>query len=164
MYEDEEDTLQADAEPVEKEIINEACTLPSAVTTGNAPRFIQNTDAPLHDESVIAVRDKFLNVSDEKVSDEDGCFPQHDDQSVRPDRGRLARLPVRDTSCAFGAREQGFHQRGIAEVHSARTDFCYLSDAPPDNAEECHTDQRCAPRPGARRQRCLRFLSVTTPT
>ena len=75
MYEDdhEEETLQADAKPVEKEMINEAYTLPSVVTTGKAQRFIQDTDAPLHDESVIAVRDKFLDVSGEKVSDEDGC-------------------------------------------------------------------------------------------
>ena len=28
---------------------------------------------PLHDESVIAVHDKFLDASDEKVSGEDGC-------------------------------------------------------------------------------------------
>ena len=37
-------------------VINETCTLPSVVTTGKAQRFIQDTDAPLHDESVIAVR------------------------------------------------------------------------------------------------------------
>ena len=31
-------------------------------------------DALLHDERVIAVRDKFMNASDEEVSDEDGCL------------------------------------------------------------------------------------------
>ena len=40
MYEDdlEEETLQAGAEPVEKEMINEACTLLSVETTGKALR------------------------------------------------------------------------------------------------------------------------------
>ena len=52
VYEDdlEEETLQADAEPVEKEMINEASSLLSIATTGKAQRFIQDTDAPLHDE------------------------------------------------------------------------------------------------------------------
>ena len=38
--------------------------------------LIQSTDAdaPLHVESVIAVRDKFLDASDEEVSDGDGCL------------------------------------------------------------------------------------------
>ena len=40
--------------------------------TGKTQRFIQDTDAPLHEESVIAVRDKFLDASDDEVSDEDG--------------------------------------------------------------------------------------------
>ena len=31
-------------------------------------------EALLHDERVIAVRDEFLNASDEEVSDEDGCL------------------------------------------------------------------------------------------
>ena len=47
-------------------------TLLSIVTNSQAQRFIQDTDAPLHDESVIAVRDKFLDASDDEVSDEDG--------------------------------------------------------------------------------------------
>ena len=38
---------------------------------------------------------------------------QNDDQSVQQDRGRLARLPVRDTSRAFKAREQGLRQRSV---------------------------------------------------
>ena len=40
MYEDdfEEETMQADAEPVEKEMINDDCTLLSVVTTGKAQR------------------------------------------------------------------------------------------------------------------------------
>ena len=74
VYEDlQEETLQADAEPAEKEMINEAYTLLSIAKTGKAQRFIQDTDAPLHDESVIAVRDKSMDVGDDKVSDEDGC-------------------------------------------------------------------------------------------
>ena len=38
--------------------------------------FIKNTitGAALHDKSVIAVRDKFPDVSDEKMSKEDGCL------------------------------------------------------------------------------------------
>ena len=44
------------------------------MTTGKAQRFIQDTDAPLHDESVIAVRGKSMDVGDGKVSDEDGCL------------------------------------------------------------------------------------------
>ena len=31
-------------------------------------------DAPSHDERVIGVEDKFMNASDEEVSDEDGCL------------------------------------------------------------------------------------------
>ena len=50
-------------EPVEKMMINVAYTLPNVVTTG-----------PLHDESAIAVCDKFLGVSGVKVSDEDSCL------------------------------------------------------------------------------------------
>ena len=68
------ETLQADAEPVEKEMINGANILLSSATTGKAQKFIQDTDAPLHDESVIAVRDKSMDVGDEKVSDEDACL------------------------------------------------------------------------------------------
>ena len=67
-------------------MINEACTLPSVVTTGEAQRFIQDTDSPLHDESVIEMRNEFLRVSDEKVSDGDGRLShsiQHDDQHVQ---------------------------------------------------------------------------------
>ena len=51
----EEKTLQGDAGPLEKEMINETGTLPSVATTGKAQRFIQDTDTPLHDESVVAV-------------------------------------------------------------------------------------------------------------
>ena len=50
----EEETLQTDAETAEK------------VTTSRTQ--IQDTDAPLHE-----VRDEFLDVSDDKVSDDDGC-------------------------------------------------------------------------------------------
>ena len=32
------------------------------------------TDAPSHDERVIAARDEFMDVNDEEVSDEDGCL------------------------------------------------------------------------------------------
>ena len=41
MYEDdhEEETSPADAEPVEREMIKEACTLLSVVTTGKTQRF-----------------------------------------------------------------------------------------------------------------------------
>ena len=69
-----EETLQSDAETAKKATINEAYTLPSVVTTGKTQRFIQDTDAPLHDESVIAVRDKVMDVSEEEVSNEDDCL------------------------------------------------------------------------------------------
>ena len=65
----EEETLQSDEEPAKKLKINETPTPPSIVTTGKARRFIQDTDVPLHDESVIGVRDKFLDASDDEVSD-----------------------------------------------------------------------------------------------
>ena len=32
------------------------------------------TDAPSHDERVIAARDEFMDVNNEEVSDEDGCL------------------------------------------------------------------------------------------
>ena len=101
MYEDDhgEETLQSDAEPVEKMKINEAHTLLSVVTTGKAQWFIQDTDAPLHDESVIAVRGKFLDVSDEKVSNED-------DRLSRSMPIKAYVKTVRDTPCAFDARDQ----------------------------------------------------------
>ena len=46
VYEDdhEEETSQADAEPVEKEMINDACALLSVVTTGKAQRFHSGQD------------------------------------------------------------------------------------------------------------------------
>ena len=69
----EEETLQSDEEPAKKLKINEAYTLLRVVTTGKTQRFIQDTDAPLHDESVIAVQDKLMDASDDEVSDEDGC-------------------------------------------------------------------------------------------
>ena len=96
-------------------MINDAGTLLSVVTTGKTQTQDRSTDAPMHDESVSAVRDKLMDVSDEEVSNEEWLpVPQHDDQHVQQDRGSVARLPVRDTSRAFDAREQGFHQRGIA--------------------------------------------------
>ena len=59
---------------------------------------------------------------------------------------------ARDTSCAFDGRDQGSHQRGTAH----------------DDAEGCHTGQRCAPREGARDEKHLMFsardqTSVTSP-
>ena len=67
-------------------MINEAKTLLNIATTGKAQRFIQDTDAPLHDESVIAVRDKFLGASDVRR----GWLPvpQRDDQRAQQDRDR----------------------------------------------------------------------------
>ena len=73
MYEfdHEEETLQADAETAEKVTIREASALPSVVTTGKTQIQDVTTHAPLHDESVIAVRDAFLDANE--VSEEDGC-------------------------------------------------------------------------------------------
>ena len=76
------------------------------------------TDAPSHDERVIAVQDKFMNASDEEVSDEDVCLS-------RSMTIKAYRRIVNDTSCAFDTRDQGFHQRRIAH----------------GDAEGCHTDQ-----------------------
>ena len=92
--------MQSDAETAKK------------VTTRDST---ETTDTQLHDESVIAVRDKLMDVSGVEVSNEEWLpVPQHDDQHVQQGRGRLARLQVRDTSRAFHVGEQGFHQRGIA--------------------------------------------------
>ena len=59
-----------------KVTINDAYTLLNVVTTGKTQTEDRTTDAPFHDESVIAVRDKLMNVSDEKVS---AGQAQHDD-------------------------------------------------------------------------------------
>ena len=79
MYEDdhEEETLQSDAETAKEMMITDIYILLSFVTTGKAQMFIQGTDAPLHDESVIAVRDRSMDVGDEKVSNEDGCMSRN---------------------------------------------------------------------------------------
>ena len=54
-----------DADSVEKEMINDAKTMLSVETTGKAQRsHPRNGGAPLHDESVVAVRNKFLDASD----------------------------------------------------------------------------------------------------
>ena len=48
--------------------------------------FIKNmiTGALLHVKRVVAERGKFLDVSDEKMSNDDGCLvPQHDDRNVQ---------------------------------------------------------------------------------
>ena len=94
VYEDdhEEKTLQADAEPVEKE------------GTG----FIQDTDAPLYDESVIAVRDEFLDVSDEKVPAGQAQFDDTRSMTIKANN-----KIVRDTSCAFDVKDQGLRQRSV---------------------------------------------------
>ena len=76
------------------------------------------TDAPSHDERVIAVQDKFMRVNDEEVSDEDGCLSRS--MTIKAYR-RIAS----DTSCAFDTRDQGFHKRRFAH----------------EDAEGCHTDQ-----------------------
>ena len=51
----------------------------SAVVLSSARNSFDGTggispDAPLHDERVIAARDEFMDVSDEEVSDENGCL------------------------------------------------------------------------------------------
>ena len=61
-------------------------------------------------------------------------------------------LQAHVTPCAFDGRDQGSHQRGT--VH--------------EDAEGCHTCQRCAPREGARDERHLSLsardqTSVTSP-
>ena len=106
----EEETLQSHEEPAKKTKINEACTLPSVVTTGKTKIQNTTTDAPLHDGSVIALRDKFLDASDDEVSGGRWLpVPQHDDQSVQQagekslHRRGLSGQPARDSSCAFDA-------------------------------------------------------------
>ena len=86
----EKETLQSDEEPAKKTKTNEAHTLPNVVTTGKTKIQNATTDAPLHDERVIAVRDKFL---DDEVTDEVSGLPvpQHGDQSVQQDHGRRLR-------------------------------------------------------------------------
>ena len=99
-----------------------------------------------------------MYVSDEEVSDKNGWLsvPLHDDKSNQHDHdganldqpcGQRDCVPgvgsclARDTSCASDAGDPGPHQRGIA----------------PEDSERCHTDQRCAPREGARGESHLRF-------
>ena len=110
----EEETLQSDAETAKKVTINETHTLLSIVTTGKAQRFIQDTHAPLHDESVVAVRDKFPDVSDEKVS---AGQPQHDDQSNQYDHDE-ANLdqPCGQRDCVFSLCTQTLALRCTTSV------------------------------------------------
>ena len=122
VHEDDhvKETLQSDEEPAKKLKVNEVQTLLRVVTTFKTQRFIQDTDAPLHDESLNAVRDKFLDASDDEVSDEDGLpVPQHDDQSVQQaregslHRRGLPRQPARDSSRVFDAGNRGLRQRNV---------------------------------------------------
>ena len=112
VHEDDHEvvTLQSGEEPAKKTKTNEAHTLPNVVTTGKT--MIQNatTDAPLHDERVIAVRDKFLDVSDDEVS---GLpVPQHDDQNVQQDHGKSLQ-PTVILHARSTPEDQGFHQRSV---------------------------------------------------
>ena len=100
----------------------------------------------MHDESLIAARDKFLNVSDEKVST---GRAQHDDQSAQQDRDSSV-FAKRDTSCAFGAREQGLHQRSVPLTKDSIDKEALMKM--PNGATPIN-----APREIARGERCLRF-------
>ena len=91
-----------------------------------------DTGAPLHEELVTTVRKKPTLHLELYQRDVTGGMRTLD---------RVLLQPARDTTCAFLARDQGPHQRGIAH----------------EDAEGCHTDQRCAPREGARGERDLRF-------
>ena len=58
---------------------NDVAEFVSAVVLSSARNTFDSTggsitDAPSHDERVVAARDKFMNASDEEVSDEDGCL------------------------------------------------------------------------------------------
>ena len=65
------------------------------------------TDAPLHDESVTAVRDEPMDVSDKEVSNEDGCLFRSMATKAYSKIVRAASAPNSDTSYAFDASEQG---------------------------------------------------------
>ena len=71
MYEDdlEEETLQADAEPLEKEMINRSPYLAERCDDWRGTEVSSRT-LTLR----CMTREKFLDVSDEKMSDEDGCL------------------------------------------------------------------------------------------
>ena len=80
----EEETSQSDAEPVMTVNIpvrnaDDVAELVFAVVLISARNSFDGTsgiitDAPSHDERVIAARDEFMDVNDEEVSDEDGCL------------------------------------------------------------------------------------------
>ena len=91
-------------------------------------------DAPLHDERVLAMQDKFMNATDEEVSDENGCLSRC--MTIEANR-RI----VSDTSCASHAGDQGSHQQGVAH----------------EDAERCHADQRDVPRKRYTKQNCVRI-------
>ena len=84
MYKDdrEKEISQSDAEPVMTMNIRvrnaDDVELVLAVVLISAKNSFDSTsgiitDAPSHDERVIAARDEFMDVNDEEVSDEDGC-------------------------------------------------------------------------------------------
>ena len=80
----EEDLSQSDAEPVMNMNIpaqnaDNVAEFVFAMVLNSARNSFDGTsgmitDAPSHDERVIAPRDQFMDVNDEEVSDEDGCL------------------------------------------------------------------------------------------
>ena len=80
----EEEISQSDAEPMMTMNIlvrnaDDVAEFVSAVVLISARNSFDGTsciitDAPSHDERVVAARDEFMDVNDEEVSDEDGCL------------------------------------------------------------------------------------------
>ena len=103
--------------------------------------FIKNTitGAALHDKRVIAVRDKFPDVSNEKMSNEDGCLSRSMtikacNKIAKETSDVASRCNQHVILHVLDARDQGLHRRGIAH----------------EIAEGCHTDQHGVLGGGAR--------------
>ena len=84
------------------------------MTTGKAQRFIQDTDAPLHDESVIAVRGESMDVGDGKVSDEDGCLS----------RGVTIKAYDQIAAALLGCQHMTLHVRSTPKTKDSVNEVC----------------------------------------
>ena len=107
------------------------------------------TSVPLHDERVTAVRDKFMDVRVEEVSDENVCLSRsmtikaHNKIVASCDQYVTPHVPLTpETKNSINKeslmRMPEVHEAELLDVLSARPDF----DAPPKNAEEVKARRR----------------------
>ena len=119
----EEETLQSDAEIAKKVTVNETYTLLSILTTGKAHRFIQDAHAPLHDESVIAVRDKFLDVSDEMGQRDSRSMTIKATNTIMTKRMLISRVASEIVFSAYALRHGRSVARGACDASSREADL-----------------------------------------